>query len=308
VDADQPLKWLFRTWTPAVVGLFRNDGPRVVSARVVELPATKRSVDLVIRLRRGQETYLRHVEFEMRYRRGLELRLFEYTARLEAQFRLPVATTVVFVRPPAPKGLSHRDLIGGRIVNEWRFDVLRLWDLDPEELLAMGPAPAALVGSARGSSAQHVRAAVELISRRTAPPERDDLLYVLQALCGERYTGREIDGMIPQEAVMGSGMVAKVVREARAQARAQGRAEVAEVLRSTCLDVVKHHHPAALERVAPVIETCQDLPSLHKWTLEATRMPASEFVRLVTAVPRRTPASSQRRAPRPARRAASRRR
>jgi hypothetical protein len=194
VDADQPLKWLFRARTPAVVSLLGDGGRRAVSARVVELPATKRSVDLLIRLQRGDETYLRHVEFEMRYRRGLELRLFEYAARLEAQYRLPVATTVVFVRPPAPKHVSHRDLIGGRTVNEWRFDVLRLWDLDPEELLAMGPAPAALVGSARGSSAQHVREAVDLISRRTAPPERGDLLYVLQALCGGRYTAGESTG------------------------------------------------------------------------------------------------------------------
>lgn len=82
----------------------------VVSARVVELTASRRAVDTVLRVRRpGGEEYLRHIEFEGRYRLGLELRLFEYAARLAVQFRLPVATTVMFLRPPAPRELFYRE-------------------------------------------------------------------------------------------------------------------------------------------------------------------------------------------------------
>jgi len=283
-------------WTRRLLGLLGEPGALVVSAGVIELPVSRRSVDVVIRLRRGRDSYLRHIEFEMRYRRGLELRLFEYAARLGVQFRLPVVTTVVFLRPPAPTHLSYREVIGGRVVHERRFDVLRLWAQDPEELLAMGPGPAALVGRARGSSAEHVRAAAQLIGRATTTPERGDLLYVLQALSAERYTPEELEGMIPREAAMASGMFAKEFRQARA-----------EGLRLSCLDIVRYRHPAVLGRVAPVVQACASVTTLRKWTLAAARLPAADFVRLVTGVPHRKIASSQRRAPRPARRAAVRR-
>ena len=107
----------------------------------------------------------------MRYRPGLELRLFEYAARLLVQFRLPVLTTVFFLRPPAPAELAHKETIGKRLVHERRFDVVRLWEQNPDELLAMGPGPAALVGQAIQSGVEDVGRAVRLIRDSTQPPE-----------------------------------------------------------------------------------------------------------------------------------------
>lgn len=294
MDADQPLKRLFQVRARRVLGLLGESGAVVVSAGVIELPVSRRSVDLVIRLRRGHDTYLHQVEFEMRYRRGLELRLFEYAARLGAQYRLPVVTTAVFLRPPGPSRLSYREVIEGRVVHERHFGVLRLWQQDAETLLAMGPGPAALVGRARGSSAEHVRAAARLISRTTTAEERGDLLYVLQALSAERYTAEELERMIPRGAAMASGMFAREFREARTEGR-----------RLSCLDVVKHYHPGLLGRVAPAVHACGSVTTLRKWTLAAARLPAADFMRLVTG-PTHKASISQRRAPRPGRRAAAR--
>jgi hypothetical protein len=308
VDADQPLKTLFRLRPRDLLGLTGDRGARVVSARVIELPATRRSVDTVLRLQRGREVYLRHVEFEMRYRPGLELRLFEYAARLLVQFRLPVLTTVFFLRPPAPAELAHKETIGKRLVHERRFDVVRLWEQNPDELLAMGPGPAALVGQAIQSGVEDVGRAVRLIRDSTQPPDRNDLLYILQALCGERYTVKELAGLIPRGAVMASVMFAKEFRQARAEARAEGRAEgAARGIRShrkACLDVVSHHHPAVRGRVTPAIEACDSLPTLRKWTVAAMRLSSAEFVRLVAGATRPGNASvSRQRVTRPARRA-----
>jgi predicted transposase YdaD len=319
VDADQPLKRFLQVWPRRLLGLLGEREAVVVSAGVIELPVSRRSVDVVIRLRRGHDTYLRHVEFEMRYRRGLELRLFEYAARLQAQFRLPVVTTVVFLRSPAPAHLSHREVIDGQVVHQRRFDVLRLWDQDPEQLLAMGPGPAALVGRARGSSAEHVRAAAQLICRSTSAAERSDLLYVLQALCAERYTAKDLERMIPREGAMASGMFAKEFRQARAEGRAQGRAEgraqgraegkaegLAEAV-STCLEIVRHIHPTAIGRVAAAVEGCQSLPTIRKWTVAAAQLPAAEFIRLISGSTTHGKAAvSRRRAPRPSRRSSRR--
>jgi len=313
VDADQPLKVLFRLRARDLLGLTGDVGARLLSARVLELPASKRSVDTVLRLRRGPSVYLRHVEFEMRHRRGVELRLFEYAARLGAQFRLPVVTTVVFLRPPAPRELAYREVIGSNVVHERRFGVVRLWEQAADELLAMGPGPAALVGLTHEAGPRHVRAAVRMIDRTTSAPERNDLLYVLQALCAERYTDRKLREMIPRGAVMASGMFAKEFRQARAEGRAEGRAEVLaegrSQLRTACLDIVKYFHPKALVHVAPAIEACESLPTLKRWTVAAARLSSPEFLRLVGRAKDRTARTvAERRAPRPARRSAARRR
>ena len=82
VDSDIPLKVAFRVRTKDLLPLTDDAGAKVVSALAVELSAGRRTVDLVLRLRRGAEEYLRHVEFQSRHRRDLALRCFEYTARL----------------------------------------------------------------------------------------------------------------------------------------------------------------------------------------------------------------------------------
>lgn len=323
MDADQPLKALFRLQAASLLRLIGEDGARVLSTRVIELPATKRSVDTVLRLRRGPETYLRHVEFEMHYRRHLEARLFEYASRLRLQLRLPVVTTVVLLKPPGPSQLAYREIVRGRIVCERRFDVLRLWELDPEQLLALGPGPAALVGRASRVRPRHVRAAARLISRMPSVG-RNDLLFVLQALCGERYTPMELARLIPREAVMASGMFEKEFRQARAEGMAKGMAKgIARGIargrargqmegritaaRQACLEIVRHIHPRALAQVKPMLEACQDATLLNQWAVAAAKLPTSEFVTLI-AGRRRTRAGAvvRGRAPRPARRSRGR--
>ncbi len=238
----------------------------------------------------------------MRYRRGLELRLFDYALRLRVQLRLPVVTTVLLLQPPAPKRLRYHEEVGGRVVCTRDFDMVRLWELDPEQLLDMGAGPATLVGRAQAAGVQHVREAARLIARTTQPPERNDLLFILQALCGERYTSRELGRMIPREAVMASVMFAKEFK----QARAEGRAEGARVV---CLDVMRLLHPAAVGKVAPAVAACQSPRTLRDWTLAAARLPSAELVRLVSeSAERRGVSVSRRRAPRPSRRSASSRR
>ena len=61
MDADQPLKVLFRTRPRDLLPLTGDAGARVVSAWILELSAAKRSVDLVLFLRRRGKRYVRRV-------------------------------------------------------------------------------------------------------------------------------------------------------------------------------------------------------------------------------------------------------
>lgn len=180
-------------------------------------PALARSA-LVLRLRRGRDTYLRHLEFERCYRPGLESSLFERASALTVRFRLPVLTTVLFTHPPAPPRLAYRETIGGRVVYERRFDVVRLWKQKPEALLRQGAGPATLVGLAQECRPEHVRRAARLIAASCRGPLRGQTLGVLRALCSERFTRKELAEMIPVPAPSGTRSQAQHKRPARGHA------------------------------------------------------------------------------------------
>lgn len=305
VDADQPLKVLFRTRPRDLLPLLGDSGARVHSAQVLELGAARRSVDLVLILSRGGERYARHVEFQARHRADLARRCFEYATRLVVQLRVPVLTTVAYLKPPAPRQLVFRESLGGTVLHERSFDVVRLWELDASEALSLGPGGAALVGLARGADLDAIARASRRIRRSAPDAQQADLLAILQALSEGRYTASQLARVIPEEVVMGSSIFDKAVARGIAQGREQGLARGLakgrlEEARQLCSAFVKRHHAGVASRVLPAIEACSDVARLQRWTLRVPELSAEELLRLI--LPRVTPRSSRHRSPRPARR------
>jgi hypothetical protein len=310
VDADQPLKVLFRTRPRDLLPLTGDAGARVLSAQTLALSAAERSVDLVLFLKRRGERYVRHVEFQARHRADLALRCFEYATRLVAQLRLPVLTTVIYLKPPAPRELIFRETLGGTVVHERRFDVVRLWELDAREALALGPGGASLVGLLGRADLRAIGRASRQIRRQAPVAQQPDLLAILRSLSQGRYTARQLAGVIPEEVVMDSSLYDKVRDMAHAKGVAKGVAKGLEKglekgrldeARLLCASFVKRHHSRMAARVLPAIEVCTDVARLHRWTLRAPEVSSEELLRLVgrSALSR----TSQRRVPRPARRA-----
>ena len=302
MDADQPLKVLFRTRPRDLLALTGDAGARVLSARVLELSAVRRSVDLVLFLRRGGRRYVRHVEFQAQHRADVAFRCFEYATRLVAQLRLPVLTTVIYMKPPAPRDLAFRETLCGTLVHERRFDVVRLWELEARQALGLGPGGAALVGLLDRADLGAIGRASRQIRRQAPEAQQADLLAILQSLSEGRYTARQLARVIPEEVVMKSSLYDKVRDKAHEEGVAKGlekgRLDSARIL---CATFVKRHHPQVAARVLPAIEACTDVARLHRWTLRAPEVPSNDLLRLVgrSAVSR----TSHRRAPRPARRA-----
>ena len=302
VNADQPLKVLFRTRPRDLLPLTGDAGARVLSAQTLALSAAERSVDLVLFLKRRGERYVRHVEFQARHRADLALRCFEYATRLVAQLRLPVLTTVIYLKPPAPRELIFRETLGGTVVHERRFDVVRLWELDAREALALGPGGASLVGLLGRADLRAIGRASRQIRRQAPVAQQPDLLAILRSLSQGRYTARQLAGVIPEEVVMDSSLYDKVRDTAHAKGVAKGVAKGRlDEARLLCASFVKRHHSRMAARVLPAIEACTDVARLHRWTLRAPEVSSDELLRLVSrsAVSR----TSHRRAPRPARRA-----
>jgi hypothetical protein len=293
VDADRPLKELFRLRPQDLLGIIGDAGAVLISTQVAELQSLSRRVDSALHLRRGRERYIRHLEFEMRYGKGLERRCFQYATLLALHFRLPVLTTVVLVEKSGPRHLAYREVLGGRVVHERRFDVVRLWEMDPEKALRLGPGAAALIGPAQKTTLPLVGRAARKIQRETKGAVQSDLLFILQALSRRRYTARKLAGVIPKETVMASSLWAEAARE--------GRLEEA---RAFCAKLTREHHPEIADRVVPLIDACSGVERLHEWGLQASRLSDSEFLRLVTEQAQPNFRSSGRgRTPRPSRKA-----
>jgi hypothetical protein len=304
IPADGPtalraaaLKELFRLRPRDLLGLTGDAGARLVSTDVVELTSLSRRVDTVVQLRRGREKYIRHLEFEMTYKNNLEFRCFEYATLLVAHFQLPVLTTVVLVEKSGPRELAYREILDGRVVHERRFDVVRLWEMDPRLALKLGPGTAALIGLAEEATLPLIGQASRKIQRETKGAVQRDLLFKLQAFGGGKYTARELAGEIPKETVMASSLWAEAVSQGRKEGRVEGAREV-------CLDLARQHHPAVAARLTTLIKRCSDIERLHEWALQAPELSDAAFLKLVTEQAGSTSRSSgRRRTPRPSRKA-----
>ena len=298
------MKKLFKLRARDLLPLTGDRGAQVVSRQVPELTAVTRRPDFVLKLKRGNEVYLRHLEFEMKNRKGLALRVFEYAAGLAVEHGLPVASTVIILTGPAPSSLVHEERIGGRVVCRRRIPVVRLRRMDPAAAMKLGVGGAALVGLMGRRNLGVVGMAARRIKAESSPGQCRDLWAVLRMLSEGRYTARELERVVPKEAVMGSSLVAEVKRRSRAEGRAEGEVVAA---RSLCADLVKQHHPAILSVVAPLVDACADAGRLHAWALAAPRVSDAELVRLVgagtSAESTEQSLSSRGRAPRPSRRA-----
>jgi hypothetical protein len=122
----------------------------------------------------------------------------------------------------------------------------------------------------------------------------------VSALSRRRYTENELAGVVPRETIMASSLWA----EARSQGRKEGA--VAEA-RAFCVELTREHHPELADHLVPLIEACSDTDRLHEWGLQATRLPDTEFLRLVTEHAGSTSRPvAHSRTPRPSRRAKAR--
>jgi len=290
VDADRPLKRLFKLRASDLLPVTGDSGARVLSQLVPEVTAVSRRLDFVLKLRRGSEVYLRHLEFEMRCRSGMAQRGFEYAAGLFAEHRLPVASTVIVLKPPAPPSLVHEERVGGRLECRGTIRVVRLWRMKPSAAMKLGVGGAALVGLMGRRNVSVVEAAARRIQADSSPTQLRDLWAILRMLSEGRYTARELQRIVPREVVMGSSLVAWVKKRSRAEGRAEGLAKgrvqgELTAARALCLDLVKQHHRGVLPLVAPIIEECPDARLVREWALAVPRSSETDFVCLVTAAP-----------------------
>src|SRR5262245_12097218 len=91
----------------------------------------------IFELDKDGDVYYRHIEFQADADSKMAERCFRYNTQLTLQLEAPVLTTVIYLFPQdaAEKDLVFRLVVGGVEVNRWRFDVVRLWEVEASEAL-----------------------------------------------------------------------------------------------------------------------------------------------------------------------------
>jgi hypothetical protein len=190
-DPDGWLAW---------VGLPVNGPVRAIDSDVSTVLA---EVDKVLRID-APEPWLAHFELQASRDRNLPFRLLQYHALLLHRHQLPVASTVVLLRPaadgPEMSGRLERRDPAGDLTVSFAFRVIRLWERPVEELLGGGLgvlplAPLAAVEPARLPSV--MRQLDDRFRREAGPVGAADLWAATQLLLGLRYDDEQIRALVP---------------------------------------------------------------------------------------------------------------
>jgi predicted transposase YdaD len=315
VDTDRPIKVLFERQGQSLlpfIGEHRTD-VRVTAVDSVELPVPNRTIDSVLRLERDGLVWYRHLEFQAERDPDMPRRCFEYNSRLILHYDAAVLTTVLYLFPGADRDVpdAFRLYVGDWLAYEWRFDVVRLWEIDAQSALQSGEAgPLALVPLLRGGDQpEKVLEAVRMLDAMPGP-QSTGAMPVLLDFASQRYDRATFWNVLGKDRAMQSWLYQLGADEGEAKGQAKGEAKgeakgQLKAVRQVCADMVREFHPGSAAALLPAIEACDQPETLRSWALQCAKLSGEAFVTLVTGKPPVRVARS--RATRPSRRSSKRR-
>ena len=237
-QTDTPFKLLvsefaldFATWLLDV----DDADVRHVQPLNIELPAGALRIDTVFRvtLADGRVTLL-HVEFQSRHsERPMPLRMLDYLSRLAQQEAGYLCSAVLYVGDGAganDEGIHQLECPDGGLTLAWRYRVVRLWQMQAEELLGLGrPALLALIGQTRIEEPERILPQVITTIQQTPDEEeRIRLFAALTSLMRDEevleMTERLLEA-IDHGLMMDTPFLRRIREEARVEGRTVGWAE-----------------------------------------------------------------------------------
>jgi predicted transposase YdaD len=302
VHTDRPIKLLFERQGQSLLPFIGETQARVTAAESVTLSVPSREVDCVLRLEHDGAVWYRHLEFQSGPDSDMARRCYEYNSRLILHYQVAVLTTVVYLLPGADRGAqdAYRLYIGDRLAFEWRFDVVRLWEIPVDRALETSEAgPLALVpllqGGDESENLQEAARKLDALPRL----QSSDALSVFLDFASQRYDRKTLLKVLGKDRIMQSylwqwgvedGQIkgrAQGLAEGKAEGKAEGSAEgkaegEARASREICADLTQEFHPRVSRRVLPAILRCEQPEALRAWILACPKLSDAAFVKLVT--------------------------
>ena len=245
--AGEPETWL-RFLDPAIVG--------ALTVIDCDLSTIVTGADKVIRVDDPRGAYIVHLEFQSGYERMFPARLLRYNALLSHRHQMPVQSGVILLRPeadgPDMTGVFRQEIPGGRVVHDFRFLVVRVWQTPVESLLAggLGTLPLAPIADLAGLTTREVlRRMADRLGREADAEQASRLWTSTYFLMGLRFTAKQTESFFQG--------IGTMIESATYQATvAQGRIEeVRKVIDR--LGRIRFGEPSPAQATA--IETITDL-------------------------------------------------
>lgn len=206
-----------------------------------------------------------HIEFQLTVpapnATPLGLRMLDYWVRLHRKYRLPVHQGLVHIRPTSAPTPDVYEVDRTRHA----FDVVRLWEIDPEPLLA-NEALLPLAALARTADREALLSTVAEQVRRIEPPaHRREISSIVQLLAGLVSSSEVIRAMFGEnmlkESVVYQEIIQEGLREGEAKGLAAGLREgeakgLAEGARLSLLDVLESRFGDVPDDVHAALDRC----------------------------------------------------
>ncbi len=217
---DIPLKVLTRHCAADLLDLLGTPASEVLAVETIEMPASKQTLDNVLRLRdnTGRE-YLHIIEWQAYTDKLILWRTLGYLAWLgQRAVAERVLATIVYINKAADAG----DLLDQRLDdgNGWfvRLPCIRLWELDVQAIIATG-SPGMLILSPlmRGATGAMAEAVARQIMETVAPPVQHDLLAALGVFAEPLIDKQRFVRLVTRERLMQSELIQYLTEDMRAE-------------------------------------------------------------------------------------------
>lgn len=236
MKTDHPLKQLVTTFIAEFAAWWLQAEVQSVTSRSIELPADAEAIqpDQVFHviLTDGRVVIL-HVEFQgRRSHKPMPWRMLEYLVRLAILYRAHlIHSVVVYVGHGAGRTDTGQYAVqrpDGTPALAWNYQVLRLWEMHAEDLLALQrPALLALIGQTRINDPGRVLPQVLAQFRTEGDPERQQrLLTALVALIEDEELLTMVEQLLEEdELLLDTPFMRRIRLKAEEKGRTEGHAE-----------------------------------------------------------------------------------
>ena len=216
VQTDLPLKRLTQLCPADLLPLLGTPDAEVLAVESLELPASKTSLDTLLRLRQPDGTeYLHLIEWQG-YRDPTFLwRTLGYLSWLGQNRReRPILATVIYLHPGDDVGDTLQQGIPGQAGWVASIPCVRLWMIDAATAIASdSPGLAVLSPLMADATPALVEQAADIVLRHSVPPAQDELLTVLGIFAADFLSAADLNRLVSKERVMSSTFIRNIFQE-----------------------------------------------------------------------------------------------
>ncbi|MEW6496806.1 MAG: Rpn family recombination-promoting nuclease/putative transposase [Cyanobacteriota bacterium] len=183
---DNTCKYLSETYPDSFVNWLFGTAPESIEVLKTELSLEPIRADFVAHL--PEEQRLLHIEFQVKGETDppLSLRMLDYWVRLHRSYRLPVTQFLVMLKYSSAAAEVEDEFFLEQ--TRHRYNVVRLWEQDPEPLLQDTALLPMAVLCAAENSEQLLGRVAEEVGKIEVPEQRQVISNCTQLLAGLRFS------------------------------------------------------------------------------------------------------------------------